>query len=256
VWWSRATRGGVEIVQAVISDVKGILAIDALALSRRNFRDFAKRLPRQGGVVTSVEVPKDHARWLIARAAEEGARNGFSPPPAYVDALSILGPTPQEPPPLPSASIDLGPEGELPHRQAGGALFAEPLFSTWIPEEDALRSFALKVDEIAVSRLYLDDGQRKAAFDRAAEDAAEAYFTPQRRARYARRLLEMAHVLASENRLDAARTATAVARDLESAGGARNPFCRALFTHALEGRWQKQPEPAAAPTTPSGLITP
>ena len=68
VWWSRATRGGVEVVQAVISDVKGILAIDALALSRRNFRDFIKRLPRQGGPVTSVEVPKDHARWLIAQA--------------------------------------------------------------------------------------------------------------------------------------------------------------------------------------------
>jgi len=34
VWWSQATRGGVEVVQAVVSDVKGILAIDALALSR------------------------------------------------------------------------------------------------------------------------------------------------------------------------------------------------------------------------------
>jgi len=102
VWWSRATRGGVEVVQAVVSDVKGILAIDALALSRRNFRDFAKRLPRQGGVVTSIEVPKDHARWLIAQAAEEGSRNGFAPPPAYADALRILGPAPQDPPPPPA----------------------------------------------------------------------------------------------------------------------------------------------------------
>ena len=255
VWWSRATRGGIEVVQAVISDVKGILAIDALAMSRRNFRDFAKRLPRRGDVVTSVEVPKDHARWLIAQAAEEGARNGFSPPPAYADALGILGPTPQEPPPLPAASIDLRPDEEPSRRQAGATLFADPLFSTWIPEEDALRSFALKVDEIAVSRLYIDDAQRKSAFDRAADDAAQAYFNPQRRARYAQRLLEMAHVLASEGRLDVAQTAIAVAHELESESGAANPFCRALFTHALEGRWQKQPQ-TAAPATPSGLITP
>ena len=255
VWWSRATRGGVEVVQAVVSDVKGILAIDALALSRRNFRDFAKRLPRQGGVVTSVEVPKDHARWLIAQAAEEGARNGFSPPPAYADALRILGPAPQESP-ASGASIEFGPDGELPHRLAGAALFADPLFMTWIPEEEALRSFALKVDEIAVSRLFIDDAQRKAAFERAAEDAAEAYFAPQRRARYARRLLEMAHVLASEGRVDAARTAVAVSRDLQGELGAKNPFCRALFSHALEGRWQKPAETPAAPATPGGLITP
>src|SRR6266851_2376872 len=213
VWWSRATRGGVEVVQAVVSDVKGILAIDALALSRRNFRDFTKRLPRQGGPVTSVEVTKDHARWLIAQAAEEGARNGFSPPPAYADALWILG-------------------------------------------EEALRSFALKVDEISVSRLFIDDAQRKAAFERAADDAAEAYFTPQRRARYARRLREMAHVLASEGRLDAARTALAVSRDLPGEQGPRNAFARALFSRALEGRWQKPAESPIPPATPSGLITP
>jgi hypothetical protein len=255
VWWSRATRGGVEVVQAVVSDVKGILAIDALALSRRNFRDFAKRLPRQGGVVTSVEVPKDHARWLIAQAAEEGARNGFSPPPAYGDALRILGPAPQEPPP-PGASTAFGPDGELPHRLAGAALFADPLFMSWIPEEEALRSFALKVDEISVSRLFIDDAQRKAAFERAADDAAEAFFTPQRRARYARRLLEMAHVLASEGRVDAARTAVAVSRDVQGEQGAKNAFCRALFTHALEGRWQQPAETPAAPATPGGLITP
>ena len=256
VWWSRATRGGVEVVQAVVSDVKGILAIDALALSRRNFRDFIKRLPRQGGPVTSVEVPKDHARWLIAQAAEEGARNGFSPPPAYADALRILGPAPQEAPEDPASRIEFGPDGELPHRLAGAALFSDPLFMTWIPEEEALRSFALKVDEISVSRLFIDDAQRKAAFEHATDEAAEAYFTPQRRVRYARRLREMAHVLASEGRLDAARTAVAVSRDLSGEEGDRNAFCRALFGRALEGRWQKPADSPAPPASPSGLITP
>jgi hypothetical protein len=257
VWWSHATRGGVEVVQAVVSDVKGILAIDALALSRRNFRDFAKRLPRQGGVVTSVEVSKDHARWLIAQAAEEGSRNGFAPPPAYADALRILGPAPQEPPPPPAASIEFGPDGELPHRLAGAALFADPLLQTWIPDDEALRSFALKVDEIAVSRLFIDDEQRRAAFERAGDEASEAYFTPQRRTRYARRLLETAHVLACEDRLDAARTALAASRDLAGEEGAKNPFCKALFTHALEGRYRKDAaQPPTPPPSPGGLITP
>jgi hypothetical protein len=123
----------------------------------------------------------------------------------------------------------------------------------WIPEEDDLRRFALRVDEVATSQLYIDARQRQQAFEHAADEAALSYFTPQRRALYARRLVEMAHVVASEKRIDAARTALAVSRALEKE--ATNPFCRALFTHALQGRLeQKGPPPPQQ--TPSGLVMP
>ena len=248
VWWTRPARQGVELVQIVISDLKGILAVDALALSRRSWREFVKRLPRQN-VVATVEIPKDHARQLIAEAEAAGARNGFSPPPAYADALRLLGPAPQTPPPSPGLSLEL--PDELAHQLAGAALFEDPLFMAWIPEEDDLRRFALRLDEIATSQLYIDAAQRRQALERAADDAALAYFTPQRRALYAKRLVEMAHVLASERRLDAARTALAVSRALGT--DATNSFCRALFTHSLQGRL----EPKAPPPqpSPSGLVT-
>src|SRR3954470_18379995 len=67
VWWTRAARQGVEVVQAVLSDLKGILAVDALGLLRRSWREFVKRLPRQS-VVASAEIPREHARQLIADA--------------------------------------------------------------------------------------------------------------------------------------------------------------------------------------------
>ncbi len=251
VWWTRAARQGVELVQVVLSDVKGILAVDALALSRRSWREFVKRLPRQD-VVSSAEIPREHARQLIADAEAAGARNGFSPPPAYADALRILGPAPAAPPPTPGLAVEL--TDELAHQMAGGALFEDPLFMTWIPEEDDLRRFALRVDEIATSQLYIDARQRQQGFERAADDAAAAYFTPQRRALYSRRLVEMAHILASEKRADAARTALAVSRALEK--DALNPFCRALFTHALKGRLEEKQQAAPPRTTPSGLVTP
>ena len=249
VWWAQPARQGVEVVQVVLSDLKGILAADALALSRRSWREFVKRLPRQN-VITTAEIPKDHARQLIADAESAGSRNGFSPPPTYAEALRILGPAPAAPPPSPGLSVDL--PDELAHQLAGGALFEDPLFMAWIPEEDDLRRFGLRVDEVATSRLYIDAKQRQQAFERAADDAALNYFTPQRRGLYARRLVEIAHVLASEKRLDAARTALAVARALEK--DAANPFCRALFTHALQDRLEQktsQPQP-----TPSGLVIP
>ena len=249
VWWTRPGRNGVEVVQAVISDLRGILSIDALALSRRSFREFVKRLPRQG-VVTTIELHKDHARTLIARAEADGTRNGFSPPPSYAQALQLLGPAPQTPPPHPSAAIDLGPDGELPHAMAGAALFADPLFLAWIPEEESLRAFALKTDEIKTSQLYLDEKQKRAAFERAADDAAATYFTTQRRTRYASRLLEMAPILAAEHRLDAARTCIAVARVLLR--GDESPFCRALFSHAFEERFEAdEPNEADEPEEPA-----
>jgi hypothetical protein len=249
VWWARAARQGVEVVQVVISDLKGILAADALALSRRSYREFVKRLPRTN-VVTTAEISKDHARQLIADAESEGTRNGFAPPESYAGALRLLGQPPAEPPPPPGAALDLGAD-ELAHQLAGAALFEDPLFMSWIPEEDALRSFALKVDEIAVSQLYVDALQRQQAFDRAAETAALAYFTQPRRVLYSKRLLEMAHVLAQTGRIDAARTALAVSRALPGDGS--SPFCRALFTHALQGRLEKQP----ASEPPGGtLVTP
>lgn len=249
VWWSRPGRQGIEVVQVVLSDLKGILAADALALSRRSWREFVKRLPRQN-VVTTAEISREHARQLIAEAEAKGARNGFSPPRAYADALQLLGPAPEVPPPAPALAIEL--PDEMAHRMAGAALFDDPLFIAWIPEEDELRRFALRVDEIATSKLYIDAKQKQQAFEQAADDAAASYFTPQRRGLYSKRLLEMAHVLASEKRPDAARTALAVSRALEQ--DVPNPFCRALFTHALEGRLEQKPKEPHV--TPSGLITP
>jgi hypothetical protein len=252
VWWTRPARQGVELVQAVVSDQKGILAVEALSLSRRSWRDFEKKLPRQDAVATA-EVSRDHARQLIAEAEAIGARNGFSPPPRYADALRVLGPAPEAPPPSPGLSVQVA--DERASAQAGAALFEDPLFSSWIPEEEDLRRFALRVDEVSTSQLYIDDAQRRQGFEHAAAEAAAAYFTPERRALYARRLLEMAHVLASVGRGERAQIAAAVSRALEK--DADNPFCRTLFTHPLRGRYsadkrQQQPPPAA----PTRLVTP
>jgi hypothetical protein len=205
-------------------------------------------------MVTVAEVPKDYARHLIAAAEEEGVRNGFSPPPSYAEALRILGPAPIARPPAPSEEIDLPAEKEFELAEQGATLFADPLFAAWIPEEDELRAFVLKLDEIAVSRLYLDDEQKKQAMYQAAADTGDAYFTPQRRARYGKRLFEMAHLLRSEGRMDHARIALAVSRTLARDDPASKSFARGLFVHALEQRFargQKPPPPAS-----SGLVRP
>lgn len=247
VWVTKNARGGgVELVQVVLSDVKGILAVDALLLPRRSFRDFVRKMPR-GGVVGTAEVPRPWARWIIQQAAEAGARNGFSPPQTYGQALSVLGPAPESEPPHPAADLDFGPDGELPHQLAGAALFADPLFVAWIPDEEALRAWGKRFDELAGSALFADEAQKQAAIDQAAREAADAWFDEAKRALYAHRLREMAIVLRAEGRIDAARTALATSRALAGKGGSAQPFCTALFAHAME----KRATPAARPASES-----
>lgn len=255
IWWTRPYRGGIEIVQAVVSDTKGIIAVDRMILARKQFKQFLTKLPK-GGVVSSAEISRDHARSLIAHAAEEGSKNGFAPPATYNEALASLGHAPEVPEVSPGMQIEFGSEGELPYAMAGAALFEDPLFAAWIPEEDVLRRAALRVEEISVSQLYIDDAQRKQAYESAIADHAQAYFTPERRVRYSARLHEMAHVLGADGRVDAARTAAAVARALATPeGGENNPFARALFAHALGALMRPRPPSPEAPPA-SSLITP
>jgi hypothetical protein len=244
VWYAKAARTGVDLAQIVVSDIRGILSADALALSRKQHREFLKRLPR-GGVVTVAQVPADYARKLIADAESEGTRNGFSPPQGYAQALRILGAAPEGAVANPAADLAYGEQGELAHQLAGGALFSDPLLAAWIPEEEALRAFADTVDDIA--KVAADEERKKEGTLAAAKAAAREYFDDVRRARYARRLTEMAHVLRSEGRMDAARAALAVARGLEAGlSEATEPFCTTLFSRALEatGGAGRSPEPA------------
>ena len=252
VWYAKSGRSGIDLAQVVISDLKGIIAADALGLSRKQHREFLKRLPRDG-VVTVAEVPAPHARILVAEAEAIGARNGFSPPSGYGNALRVLGPAPEGPVPNPAADLDFGEGGEPAHLLAGAALFDDPLFVAWIPEEDALREFVTKAEEIRKSELSVDEAQKQAAVDAAARAAAEAYFTVARRLRYARRLLEMAHVLRWEKRMDAARTALALSRALAADKGGQE-FQVALFSHAVALVPPRAGKPAAAPG--AGLVLP
>jgi hypothetical protein len=230
VWFAKAGRTGVDLAQVVLSDVKGIVAADAIPLSRKSYREFVKKLPR-GNVVACAEVSPGHARILIAEAETAATRNHITPPAGYARALSVLGTAPDSIPD-PLADLEFGPDGELPHQLAGAALFADPLFLAWIPEEEPLRAFTAKVEEVKASAL--DDAQKTDAVKEHTKAAAAAYFNDVRKPRYARRLREMAYLLRAEKRIDAARAALAIARALEGQGGTADHFCEALFGRSHE----------------------
>ncbi len=225
VWFARLLPGGIAVVQAIVSDTRGLVQVDVLSLGRRSYRAFAASLP-SGGPVLCAEVTRDHARILIAEALAKTETLGLALPRGYTSATGILGSLPEK---VASPARERFADAAATLEE-GASVLEHPLFSSWIPDEDSLRQVATRVDEIAVSQLYIDEVQREQAVEEAVTKAAENYFTMEHRRLYAGRLFEQAFVLAANQLTDVAARAVAVARALESdASWSSIPFTRALF---------------------------
>ncbi len=124
----------------------------------------------------------------------------------------------------------------------------------WLAEEEFLRGLARRLDEIAVSPLYLDDRQRSEQAAAALRDAVESYLDEPRRHRLAGRLFATAAHLASLGDAENARVAAAAGRAV--AGGlpaSRIPFARLLVEKAFPHS-QTPPTRRDAPAGEESLI--
>ena len=250
VWYARNVPGkGVEVAQAILSDVKGLVSLQVGMLGRKEYRTFVQDLVGRGGALGVLEVARETAHALVADGRRRAEAAGKPLPEGAALWLSRLG----EAPPLPDPAArfpPLPPEEERAAVAASGALHERPLLRGWLAAEDALRAAAAKLDELAASPLLLDDAQRDERAARVLEEAATAWFDGPRRALYAGRLYVVAGLLADAGDSDGASLAAATARAL--AGGADVlgiPFARMLFEKAL-------PSAARAPAPAAPIIAP
>jgi hypothetical protein len=249
VWVARNVPGrGVEVAQAVVSDVNGVAELHVALLGRKEYRNFCKDLLARGRSMGIVEVER---AWAVALVADARRRNGeLKPPPEGTDAwLARSGPVEALPDPE-AAFPALPPEDEAAAVAEGARLHELPVLRGWLADEDALRAVAQKLDEIAVSPLYLDDRQRRDASVRAVADAVQAAFDEAGRARWAARLFAAAAHLARGGDPVHARIAAANARALRRGEDpTRVPFARLLVEKAFPA-----PEPAAPPPDPASPL--
>ena len=256
VWIGRTVPGkGIEIGQAVLSDERGLLELHLALLGRKEYRQFARDILERGRAMGVAEIDRERAKAAVAAARR---LNGDArPPPPGTDAwLARLGPVAPLPDPA-EAFPPLPEEEERAAVEASGRLHELPLVRGWLADEERLRALAGKLDEIAVSSLYVDERQRADAARAAVDGAVEAELDAAGRARWAARLLAVAEHLQRAGDTAHARLAAAAARALR-AGAApdRIPFARLLVEKAfpdLAGGRPAAPPPAAAP---SPLIVP
>jgi hypothetical protein len=224
-------------------------------VSRKSFKRLREELLERAGPhgITLLEIRPARARGYLAAVRplsprgltieQEAQLTGLFGDPK--DAASPL----RGEPPLPLEQEQ--------RRLAESALVHEELeANSWIPDQDSVRSLALKLDEVATSSLYVNDDQRREQDQNELSRAVDAWVDPARRERYAGRLFELAEAFRAGKRAEAAERAAAAARAL-SRGEAANaiPFCRQLFEKLLK-RPPKDKEAPGTPSAPQGLVVP
>jgi hypothetical protein len=215
---ARPLKGaGVEVVQAVISDVLGVVKLSVGDKSRGNWRRFVKEGLAQGGI---VELPPHEAAALLAEAAGANLRSRTPFPPDLEVALRHFGVQPQvEPPTLPP------PEPEDARRALeGDRLHETPELAAWLPPEPEVKRLLQKLDEVMHSPLALSDVQRQEQLQAAVRAVARDFLASEGRQRYALRLWRMADFFERTGRPREAEVARGEARRLHH--GLDEPFSR------------------------------
>ncbi|HEU4384038.1 MAG TPA: hypothetical protein VFR85_11130 [Anaeromyxobacteraceae bacterium] len=248
VWIARSVPGrGVEVGQAVVSDVLGLLELQTRLLGRKEFRALARDLAEKGRDMSVAEVGAGRARALVAQARALNESSGRPLPDGAEAWLGRLGP-PAPPEDLGARFPPLPDEEERAALEGSGALHQLPVLRGWLADEDLLRQLAQKLDEIAVSPLYLDERQKAEQAARVLSEAIESWLDEPRRRRLSTRLLATAAHLELLGDLENARLAGAAARAV-AAGlpASRIPFARLLVEKAFPAR---PPAPAPRPSDP------
>jgi len=224
---AQPVRGGVEVVEALVSDELGLLSLSRAEMGRSAWR----KLARSPDMDRLLPLSSEEGRALLAEAVRRNLESR-TPFPADADvALRHLGieAATGELPPLPAPE-----DGDGALAVESAALHREPEFAAWLPPESELKRLALRVDELRTSPLALRPEQQAEALRERIRNQVEEFFDESRRRLYARRLWAVAPAMERRGAEHASRVARATARRMFHGGAALLPtFAEQLFAKVL-----------------------
>jgi hypothetical protein len=241
VWYGAQVKGrGRMAFQAVVNEVNGLVLFQVFPQMTAKMR---RRILEEllGGKIPVYEVDNDYARWLVEEGIRRNRETGTEIPKDYFEAEPLMGTAPDLgdiPHPIYSLLMERDQAGEpsAAELRAGASLFELEQIQSWRPTGDIMERLLSQLNQTQESVLVLDDAQKREQFQSTFERASREYFTAEVRARWRRRLLDLAHHLVLHDRVPQARIALAVAEDLARDGcdPAQNPFALELFYKGLQ----------------------
>ena len=225
-------RRGFGALLVELSDIDGVHRVELAPLPRRAYRKFARQLSRpEGGDPPWMELSLEEVGSYVAAAVAINEKKGT----LDQHIRNLARAVPGEPKPAVSRTwpvTDEKLERELLH--AGSKLFAEIEVAGWMPPNEALALLGQRIDEVATSRLVVDEKQRRTQLENALDRTAADHFDRPTRELWSERLFRQADYFDHTGRRPLCDLASATARAL--AGDtpiSEIPFVRVLFQKAL-----------------------
>ena len=234
IWISRNVPGrGVEVGQAVISDVKGLIELQVGVLGRKEYRAFGRDIAERGQTMGVGEIDPGNARGMVAQARRHNDASGRAVPEGADAWLARIGPGTLPPEPS-SAFPPLADEDERAALAASADLHSLPMLRGWIADEAALRALAATLDGLQESKVVANEAQRTEQMASAVAEALEAWLDPACRQRLSSRLFAVALHFQGTGFADRAAQAAAAARALAAGSpGSAIPFARSMVEKAF-----------------------
>ncbi len=248
IWIARNVPGrGVEVGQAVVSDVLGFLELQVGVLGRKEYRTFGKDIGERGQAMGVGELDPGHARAMVAAARRRNDASGKAVPEGADAWIARIGPG--TPAPDPATLLPPLPEEEERRALAASAeLHTLPMLRGWLADEAALRALAKRLDDLAAAPGEVDLAERTRRSEEAIASAIEGWLDAPCRERLAARLLTAGVHLAGMGLPDRAAQAAAASRALAAGLPGRDvPFARAMVEKAFPNHGAPAP---AAPAKP------
>ncbi|MEK6608567.1 MAG: hypothetical protein AABZ30_12980 [Myxococcota bacterium] len=234
------------IYEARISETAGLVELLFGEAGRRQVRTIRDKLLALADLLVA-DVPPDYARWLMEEAYERTLAARRAVPPGFARARPALGPAERRFQRHPALdAVELAAELDDPAPFLDG-----PVVRTWAPEREALDRCALHLAEVDQSRIVVDQRQRDEQRAATLAREADAYFTPERRALWGLRLLDVAYLLHARRRDAEARRARTIA-DLFARADTR--ATRHVFARCF--KLDRHAQPAIEQGATSPLIVP
>lgn len=249
--------GEVYIFITAIDENNGLNNTEGTYASRGGANSFMKNLLSKLED-QAFKIPIEYAAYALESGAAKTAEKGSMTPKAYLEVKSIIkniasGYTP----PDPKSSI---PDTlSIADARESVSLLNMNMFKTWIPDNESITLCKMKIEQALTSSIVISEAQRLGQIDKAFEDAAKTFLTPENRKKYSERLKEAALFFAWRDELTNAKFALAAAEEIEKEDSV--PYLvlemfKKAFPKAYDYEDEVKPPPPEEKTSGGGIIIP
>jgi hypothetical protein len=219
--------GGLELCSLILNDTAGILEVAGGGITRKRL-DAELASLRQAQKLPWIETSPERAAGLVAEALALHRTLGTTPAAGFTRWQPRFA-APPPPPPAPPAEVD-------PLLSRGAELLEAPEMAGWFLEPASVQADALETLQAQESALVVSEQVKAERAEAIVRRVVSRELDAPARARWARRLLEMAEIFQLTDRGSLGEIARATAGGLVADGAdvASQPFARGLAQRALE----------------------